>query len=31
MMLDYLSQYDDGQPTSLGVFPDFENTPPLSK
>jgi hypothetical protein len=31
MMLDYLSQFDDGQPTSPGVWPDFETEPPLTK
>ncbi len=28
MMLDYLSAYDDGLPTSQGVFPDIESEPP---
>jgi len=31
MMLDYLSQYDDGLPTSPGVFPDLDSEPALSK
>ena len=31
MMLDYLSQYDDGLPTSPGVFPDLDTEPPLAK
>jgi hypothetical protein len=31
LMLDYLSQFDDGLPTSPGVFPDLETEPPLSK
>ena len=31
MMLDYLSQYDDGLPTSPGVFPDSDTEPPLAK
>ena len=31
MMLDYLSQFDDGLPTSAGVFPDFETEPALQK
>jgi dimethylamine monooxygenase subunit A len=31
MMLDYLSQYDDGLPTSPGVFPNLETEPPLAK
>ncbi len=31
MMLDYLSQFDDGLPTSPGVWPDLQTEPPLSK
>jgi hypothetical protein len=31
MMLDYLSHYDDGLPTSPGVFPDLDSEPPLAK
>ncbi len=31
MMLDYLSQFDDGLPTSPGVFPDDATEPALSK
>jgi hypothetical protein len=31
MMLDYLSQYDDGLPTSTGVWPDHETEPALQK
>jgi len=29
MMLDYLSKFDDGLPTSDGIWPDLENEPPL--
>ena len=31
MMLDYLNQFDDGLPTSPGVFPENETEPPLQK
>ncbi len=31
MMLDYLSKYDDGKPTSFGVFPDIETEPKFNK
>ena len=31
MMLDYLSQFDDGMPTSPGVFPDKDTEPALQK
>ena len=31
MMLDYLSQFDDGQETSPGVWPEFDTAPPLQK
>lgn len=31
MMLDYLSAFDDGLPTSRGVWPDIETEPPLQK
>ncbi len=31
MMLDYLGQFDDGLPTSPGVWPDLETEPTLSK
>ncbi|MCZ4354422.1 DUF3445 domain-containing protein [Roseovarius aestuarii] len=31
MMVDYLSQFDDGQPTSLGIWPDLDSEPPLKK
>ena len=27
MMLDYLSQYDDGKPTSDGIWPDLKTEP----
>jgi hypothetical protein len=30
-MLDFLSKYDDGLPTSPGVFPDNETEPALQK
>jgi hypothetical protein len=29
MMLDYLSAFDDGLPTSAGIWPDHETEPPL--
>ncbi|MDG1862718.1 MAG: hypothetical protein P8J02_05810 [Yoonia sp.] len=29
MMLDYLSKFDDGLPTSDGIWPEFESEPPL--
>ena len=31
MMLDYLSKFDDGGPTSSGIWPDFETEPPLQR
>ena len=31
MMLDYLSQFDDGQPTSMGIWADLDSEPPLNK
>jgi hypothetical protein len=31
MILDYLSEFDDGQPTSLGIFPDYATEPALAK
>ena len=31
MMLDYLSQFDDGLPTSLGIWPDLDTEPALQK
>ena len=31
MMLDYLSQFDDGLPTSNGIWPEFDTEPPLQK
>jgi hypothetical protein len=29
MMLDYLSVFDDGQPTSIGIWPECETEPQL--
>lgn len=29
LILDYLSQYDDGLPTSPGIWPDLDSEPPL--
>lgn len=29
LMLDYLAEYDDGKPTSPGIFPDIETEPAL--
>jgi hypothetical protein len=29
MMLDYLSKFDDGQPTSNGIWPEIDSEPPL--
>ena len=29
LMLDYLSGYDDGLPTSPGIWPDLDTEPPL--
>ena len=31
MMLEYLSQFDDGLPTSFGVWPDEDITPTLQR
>jgi hypothetical protein len=31
MMLDYLKNFDDGLPTSPGIWPDLEAEPPLQK
>lgn len=31
MMLDYLKNFDDGLPTSPGIWPDLETEPPLQK
>jgi len=28
MMLDYLSAFDDGLPTSDGIWPDLQSEPP---
>ena len=31
LIVEFLSQYDDGKPTSDGVWPDLETEPPLEK
>jgi hypothetical protein len=31
MMLDYLSGFDDGLPTSDGIWPDLQTEPPLQR
>ena len=31
MMLDYLSQFDDGLETSSGIWPELDSEPPLAK
>jgi hypothetical protein len=31
MMLDYLGAFDDGQPTSDGIWPDLATEPPFQK
>ena len=31
LMLEYLSKFDDGLPTSPGIWPDLDSEPPLKK